>query len=98
MVAVLKPITQRVITSPQYVRADTYAVWHRLNLWRLWEYWEELNPGDDEGTSSEFKDFAKSQWDVYCATLEENDEVARVFSTADEAAAYEAGVKTRGEI
>jgi hypothetical protein len=69
MVAVPSKITARVIQQPEYVDADTYGVWKRLNL-----------------------------WDVYCATAEENDEVARVFRTNDEAAAYEAGVPARGEI
>jgi hypothetical protein len=98
MVAVPSQITARVIQQPQYVHADTFGVWKRLNQWRLWDYWIELNPDDEEGTSSDFLDFAKSQWDVSCAVLEENDEVARVFRTADEAAAYEAGVPARGEI
>jgi hypothetical protein len=98
MVAVPSKITARVIQQPEYVDADTYGVWKRLNLWRLWDYWIELSPDNNEDTSSEFDDFARTQWDVYCATAEENDEVARVFRTNDEAAAFEAGVPARGEI
>lgn len=100
-VTVPAPITQRVIQQPQYVHADDLNVWHRLNQWRLWDYWEALNPGDDDGSSSSFTDFVKSQWDVYCASLEtdEDDEPApRVYRNRDERDADEFGVAARGEI
>lgn len=101
MVAVIKPITARVITSPNYAKGHDFAHWLRLNHILCWDYWSELDDGNDEerpGAFAEFHDFALSQYDVHCAVLEENDEVARVFRTADEAAAYEAGVPSRGEI
>lgn len=103
MVAVLAPITKRVIQQPKYVAADSFGQWLRLNHMLCWDYWCELDDGEGkdaerQGAFAEFHEFAKSQFDIHCAVLEENDEVARVFRTADEAAAYEAGVRSRGEI
>lgn len=100
MIAVLKEIEQRPIRLPNYTRAESFAQWLRLNQMLCWHHWSEIDDGDEERIAAfaDFLDFAKSQYEIHCATLEENDEVARVFRTADEAAAYEAGVPARGEI
>lgn len=99
MVAVPAQITQRVITRPDYVAAPDFATWERLNHWRLWDYWIQLED-DQEGTSSSFLDFAKVQYDL--ASTEETDDEADVdsrrFRSSDEREAYEAGVPARGEI
>lgn len=102
-VAVPTPITQCVITKPAYVAAPDYGTWLRLNQPACLDYWEQLDDGDAErpGQISEFLAFAKSQYDVFCATAEEEeDEEAppRLFRSTDEAAAHEAGVRARGEI
>lgn len=106
MVAVIKPITQRVITRPQYRNTEqslaSFDTWHRSNQPLLWEHWceTESEAGQDEGASSDFLDFAKCQYDIACVATTDEDEWSppRQFRSSDEYEAYEAGVKTRGEI
>lgn len=94
-------ITKRVIARPTYFEASSFASWQMKNLPALLSYWEELDP-EEPGNAMEFTDFAKSQYDIFCATPlqeEENEEAPpRLSRSSDEAAAYEAAVPARGEI
>lgn len=66
MVAVLKPITARVIQRPAYVFASSFDGWFELNRAAVADYAYELamTQIDEDGEAVGLETFARCQYDI----------------------------------
>lgn len=108
MNAALKQVTQRPIVRPTYTPAETFGQWIKLNQMAVWDFWSQLdedagNDAERADATTDFWDFAKTQYETSAIAEADDADADHVTSTAvanawQDLESDSAGVPMYGEI